>query len=83
VLYGDDGDDKFIWGGMNGADVLYGGDGNDFLNGSSDVAGDTQPNELYCGKGRDRYVATKIDYVSSSCEKKLKEIVVRDPGGSS
>jgi RTX calcium-binding nonapeptide repeat (4 copies) len=68
VLYGGDGDDKFIWGGMKGADVLYGGDGNDFLN--ADVtAGDTRPNKLYCGKGKDEYVASKIDYVSSSCEK--------------
>jgi hypothetical protein len=33
---------------MRGADVLYGGDGNDFLNGASDV--DTRPNKLYCGK---------------------------------
>jgi Ca2+-binding RTX toxin-like protein len=72
VLYGDDGDDKFIWGGVNGADVLYGGDGNDFLNGASDMSGDTQPNKLYCGKGRDRYVATKIDYVDSSCEEVAK-----------
>ena len=70
VLYGGDGDDKFIWGGMKGADVLYGGDGNDFLNGASDVAGDTRPNKLYCGKGRDEYVASKIDYVSSSCEER-------------
>jgi Ca2+-binding RTX toxin-like protein len=69
VLYGGDGDDKFMWGGMKGADVLYGGDGNDFLNGASDVAGDTRPNKLYCGKGKDEYVAAKIDYVDSSCEK--------------
>ena len=67
VLYGGDGDDKFIWGGMKGADVLYGGDGNDFLNAAASY-GDTRPNKLYCGKGRDKYVAVKMDYVSSSCE---------------
>jgi len=67
VLYGGDGDDKFIWGGVKGADVLYGGDGNDFLNAAASY-GDTRPNKLYCGKGRDKYLAAKMDYVSSSCE---------------
>ena len=30
---------------------------------------DRQPDKIYCGKGKDRYYADKIDYVDSSCEK--------------
>jgi hypothetical protein len=30
-----------------------------------------QRDKLYCGKGKDRYVAQKHDYVDSSCEKYL------------
>jgi hypothetical protein len=49
-----------------GKDVLYGGDGDDFL----DASLDGQRDKLYCGEGKDEYAADKIDYVSSSCEKK-------------
>ena len=28
--------------------------------------------ELYCGPGKDIYYADKLDYVDSSCEKKVK-----------
>jgi hypothetical protein len=73
VLHGGEGDDA-IHGG-EGEDVLYGGDGNDFLDGR-DTGGvdfptkDTQRDELYCGAGKDHFLAGKLDYVSSSCEVK-------------
>jgi hypothetical protein len=63
VLYGGDGDDEMLWGG-GGEDVLYGGDGNDWLDDSEDGHQD----KLYCGEGKDQYLADKIDYVDSSCE---------------
>ena len=53
--------------GGKGEDVLYGGDGNDVLTGVDD----RQRDKLYCGKGKDEYVADKNDYVDSSCEKKV------------
>jgi hypothetical protein len=28
--------------------------------------------KIYCGKGKDEYIADKKDFVSSSCEKKAK-----------
>jgi hypothetical protein len=63
-------DDKveYVDGG-NGADVIYGGDGSDLINARGDKQ-PRQPDKLYCGKGKDRYIAEKIDYVDSSCEKK-------------
>jgi hypothetical protein len=63
VIYGGSGDD-FLQA-NKGADVMYGGDGSD------DVfeARDGQRDKLYCGEGKDRYYAEKIDYVDSSCEK--------------
>ena len=63
VIYGGSGDDLLQGG--KGADVMYGGDGSD------DVfeARDRQRDKLYCGEGKDRYYAEKIDYVDSSCEK--------------
>ena len=63
VIYGGSGDDLLQGG--DGADVFYGGDGSD------DVfeARDRQRDKLYCGEGKDRYYAEKIDYVDSSCEK--------------
>jgi Ca2+-binding RTX toxin-like protein len=66
VIYGGDGDDYLD--GVGGKDVIYGGDGNDSL-----IANDGQRDKLYCGKGKDRYmnVGDKIDYVDSSCEKKM------------
>jgi hypothetical protein len=68
VLYGGDGNDYFYPG--KGEDVIYGGDGNDFLN----TAGDVQRDKLYCGEGKDRYLAANNanDYVDSSCEKKTR-----------
>jgi hypothetical protein len=69
VIYGGDGDD-FLGGGA-GEDVLYGGDGNDALNGTDEGLKDTQRDELYCGPGKDVYDAGKLDYVDSSCEKKV------------
>jgi Ca2+-binding RTX toxin-like protein len=79
VLYGGDGDDKLLHGGA-GEDVLYGGDGNDELDGS-DRARAPQRDKLYCGKGRDSYLTDwprgpQLDYVSSSCEEKVKVITV-------
>ena len=64
TLYGGDGDDSVQ--GRNGEDVLYGGDGNDVIG-----IFDGQRDKLYCGEGRDEYVADKNDYVDSSCEKKV------------
>ena len=65
AIYGGDGDDALH--GFSGEDVLYGGDGNDLLTDCYDE----QRDKLYCGEGRDEYVAVKSDYVASSCEKKL------------
>jgi Ca2+-binding RTX toxin-like protein len=56
VLYGGDGADILLVGGK-GADVIRGGDGNYFFEGSADG----QRDKLYCGKGRDEYSAEKID----------------------
>ena len=28
--------------------------------------------ELYCGEGKDEYTADRLDYVDSSCEKKVE-----------
>jgi hypothetical protein len=66
VIYGGDGDDELqgVW----GKDVIYGGDGNDLLDGASNEDGERD--ELYCGKGKDKYLADKNDYVDSSCEVK-------------
>src|SRR5829696_7162910 len=68
VLYGGDGNDTLglALGQDEGEDVYYGGGGNDGIF----AQGDRQPDKLYCGNGKDRYVAEKIDYVDSSCEKK-------------
>ena len=66
VLYGGSGDDKQSFAGK-GEDVNYGGDGNDFVGDREDG----QRDELYCGAGRDKAVAGKLDYVSSSCEEKV------------
>ena len=73
VLYGGDGNDSL---GSNmgqdvGEDVYYGGDGNDWF-----YTHDGQRDKLYCGKGKDRYIAEKIDYVDSSCEKKMLAPIV-------
>ncbi len=65
TIYGGDSDDGLH--GFNGEDALYGGDGNDLL---TDYY-DEQRDKLYCGEGRDEYVAVKNYYVDSSCEKKL------------
>src|SRR5215207_418748 len=54
--------------GGEGEDVIYGGDGNDMI----DESGDGQRDKLYCGEGIDAYSADKIDYVSSSCEEKMR-----------
>src|SRR5215204_956984 len=73
VLYGGDGDDPMLWGG-NGEDVFYGGDGNDRIDAVS-ASGPVSPtskerDEIYCGEGKDEYIADKLDYVDSSCEVK-------------
>jgi hypothetical protein len=38
------------------------------LDGASNEDGERD--ELYCGKGKDKYLADKKDYVDSSCEVK-------------
>jgi len=50
-----------------GEDAIYGGDGNDLVDGSYDGLGQDR---LYCGKGKDKYIADRNDYVVSSCEVK-------------
>jgi hemolysin type calcium-binding protein len=67
VIYGGSGDEEEIYGG-NGDDVVYGGDGNDYIGEKRDRGHD----KLYCGDGKDTYEADKNDFVSSSCEKKMK-----------
>jgi RTX calcium-binding nonapeptide repeat (4 copies) len=60
--------------GGSGSDVIYGGDGNDFIDGAAadptEVVVRKQRDELYCGEGKDSFVADKLDYVDSSCEVK-------------
>jgi Ca2+-binding RTX toxin-like protein len=72
VLHGGDGTDSMY--GANGEDVLYGGDGNDTLDGRDEGhwLKDAQRDELYCGEGRDYYLAGELDYVSRSCEVKYR-----------
>ena len=76
VIYGGDGSDTIF--AVEGEDVIYGGDGNDYLDGR-DEGGlkDKQRDEIFCGAGRDKAVAGKLDYVDSSCEN--EELV--DTGG--
>jgi hypothetical protein len=73
VLYGGDGDDTYLIGGK-GEDAIYGGDGDDLIDGATvDLFGHVvkkQPDKLYCGEGKDHYIADKLDYVDSSCEVK-------------
>jgi Ca2+-binding RTX toxin-like protein len=80
---GGEGDDVIYGGGdvlmgSVGEDVLYGGDDNDLVIatnvGASEVgvSEDGQRDKLYCGPGKDHYLAGKLDYVDSSCEKKQK-----------
>ena len=66
VYYGGDGDDWIFNGMKGGKDVIYGGDGKDNV-----LTHDDQPDKLYCGKGKDNYWADKLDYVDSSCERKM------------
>jgi hypothetical protein len=72
VIYGGDGDDFWLHGGA-GEDVLYGGNGNDGLDGDDGSLGPGPPmrDELYCGPGKDQYVADRLDHVDSSCEEKV------------
>lgn len=70
VIRGESGDDFVLHGG-NREDVLYGGDGEDLL----DAGGDGQRDRLYCGNGRDSYVAEKIDVVADDCEVETKLMV--------
>jgi hypothetical protein len=73
ILYGGDGNDTLEppwtqqWGAGKGEDVFYGGDGSDLI----DARGEGQPDKLYCGNGKDRYLADNNDYVASSCETRL------------
>jgi RTX calcium-binding nonapeptide repeat (4 copies) len=71
VLYGGDGNDTLgsEMGQDFGEDVYYGGGGNDWIL----ARGDRQPDKLYCGTGKDKYFADKIDYVDSSCELDMDE----------
>jgi hypothetical protein len=71
VIYGGDGNESWLPGGA-GEDVLYGGKGNDGLEGIDwfDSGASPMRDELYCGPGKDKYQADKLDYVDSSCEEK-------------
>ena len=66
-IYGGDGNDGLV--GSPGEDVLYGGDGNDYL-----WSKDGDRDKVYGGKGKDRCTVDKLDYVDSSCEKKLHRV---------
>ena len=68
VIHAGDGNEDFL-SGDKGEDVIYGGDGNDILDGQGGEDG--QRDKLYCGKGKDHYIANKNDYVDSSCEVKV------------
>jgi Ca2+-binding RTX toxin-like protein len=60
-----------------GQDVIRGGDGNDDLYGASGGGvSDGQRDWLYCGNGTDDYDADRFDYVSPSCERKMKWVRV-------
>jgi hypothetical protein len=63
VIHGGPGRDYLD--GDGGEDVLYSGDGNDLLNAIEDRG---RPDKLYCGEGKDEYLANKSDRVDSSCE---------------
>ncbi len=63
--------------GENGADVIYGGDGNDYFT----EMWDRGPDKLYCGKGKDVYHVDKKDFVDSSCEPGRWVRVPEESGG--
>jgi Ca2+-binding RTX toxin-like protein len=72
VQYGESGRD-YVTGGP-GEDILYGGDGNDFVDAIDGLPFEDliQRDWLYCGNGIDKYVANRLDYVSSSCEERVR-----------
>jgi len=37
-----------------------------------DASWDRQRDKVYCGEGRDEYLADKNDFVDSSCEKEIR-----------
>ena len=75
-IFGGTGDDTIysgpagdgLLGGGEGEDIIYGGPGNDDIH----TGGDGEWDKLYCGEGRDEYLANKGDHVSSSCEEKMR-----------
>ena len=86
VIYGGPGDDESLFG-DEGDDVIYGGDGDDAVLMGRRGRGrhlrrgwqrlhctewGGQRDKLYCGEGQDSYMAEKVDYVSSSCEVKIR-----------
>jgi hypothetical protein len=78
VLHGGDGPD-LLWG-AKGEDVLYSRKSNDSLDGDDDPFGPVgrkgtpMRDQLYCGPGKDKYHADRLDYVDSSCEEKVNVI---------
>jgi Ca2+-binding RTX toxin-like protein len=73
-LYGGDGNDGWLSGGK-GEDVIYGGDGNDTIVADEVFLADEDDDrrdKIYGGKGKDRCIFGKLDYVDSSCEKKVR-----------
>ena len=70
----------FLFAGLYGGpgqDVIRGGDGNDDLyDGTGGGVSDGQRDWLYCGNGTDDYDADRFDYVSPSCEVKMKFVRV-------
>ena len=66
----------FLFAGLYGGpgqDVIRGGDGNDDLyGGTGGGESDGQRDWLYCGNGTDDYDADRFDYVSPSCERKMR-----------
>ena len=55
--------DDFISGGT-GIDTVYGGPGDDIIH----TGGDGEREEVFCGEGKDNFLADELDYISSSCE---------------
>ena len=70
VIYGGPGGDQIEDG--KGEDVIYGGAGDDFVILASGHFEDGQRDKVYCGPGKDTYGGGRLDYVDSSCEKKVK-----------
>jgi hypothetical protein len=62
VLSGEGGNDVIVGG--PGVDLLSGGDGNDLL-----LAADGRRDVVHCGRGRDRAIVDRKDFITRTCER--------------